>query len=603
MLANNSLRRPFIQDYKNLSLTSLEREVLELLFVGYEHLVLKAEFGGGFGGGRVLLVRPITADGVELPAVVKLGQAAIIQQEWQAVDEFVRRKVPKVARIEGEPVFTLDGRWGGIRYQLAGDGRFRTESLGTFCLNATADDAIYVLKQQLFPSLGVLWQDTHIIHEFFLARSLDSILPVNLIVTYVDTVSAASPLQPGQLPRVGAEVILSDFEVMKIDSTAGELLLDLPAKENQRSGGFRMRVTDVPDVTAYQVSQLLPWPITGRVQATRYTWLQAQIERIFHGAIKATNDTVSLPKIGVLPNPLEHLPGILNQTRDTRVGVVHGDLNLENVLVEYDDRSRNIYLIDFAKARRDWVLHDLLRLETSFWLYLVSAEMVQNERSLADLRNLLAMLHTNDANSVLGLEKSFRILASVRQMAQHLLVNPQSWDEYYQGLVVYLLGALKFRNLDDLPTSPLPKQIAFVAAAFIQQLQKGSLRTSTLPSFPSSSAPEPSLPKSELLRQIRFRFRKLELFESDRELRSVFKNNQELYPWADRLPEVSSRQSRADTITAFLLDRYSADNQNALVIFLRVLVREYNDEEYLCSELARFADQLQSICSDQTNSM
>ncbi len=106
---------------------------------------------------------------------------------------------------------------------------------------------------------------------------------------------------------------------------------------------------------------------------------------------------------------------------------------------------------------------------------------------------------------------------------------------------------------------------------------------------------KPLLSKSELLRQIRFRLCKLELFESNRELRIVFNNNQELNPWADRLPEASSRKSRADSTVAFLLDKYTVDNQNALVLFLRALAREFDDGEHLYSELIEYADQLQSV--------
>jgi hypothetical protein len=48
-------------------------------------------------------------------------------------------------------------------------------------------------------------------------------------------------------------------------------------------------------------------------------------------------------------------------------------------------------------------------------------------------------------------------------------VKPDDWDEYNLGLIVYLLGALKFGNLDLMPEAPasLPKQVAFLGAATI----------------------------------------------------------------------------------------------------------------------------------------
>lgn len=597
--AEGRFHQTAIQNFLNLSLNPAEEKVLSQMFEGYERLVLKAEFEGGFSGGRVLMLRPITSRGAELPTVVKLGPEKIIQQEWDAFARFVRQKVPKVAKIEGNPIYSSEDRWGGIRYPLAGDGRFYTESLGRFCQHATAEDVVYILAKRLFPSISAMWQDNQVVPELFLGDTFDPILPVNLFVRLASTVSQAIELTPQsvrhQLVQAGAEVTLSDFVVSEVDEAAGELTLDLPSTTNELPNAYRLRVTVVADAGQYKEGVPLPHPIAGVVQATRYTVLEEQIEQAFNGAVDGMADTLTLPEIGSLPNPLLALPDILKQTNDLRVGPIHGDLNLENILVEYDQKSRDVHLIDFASARYDCVLHDLLRLETGFWLYLVPAELAQNGRSLSDLNHLVVALHTEGGSPVPGLEKPLRILTAVRQMAQHLLARPYSWDEYYQGLIVYLLGALKFRNLNDLPTTPLPKQVAIVTAAFIQQLQKElPMPTAPSPSSPSPSS-KPPVPKSELLRQIRFRLRKLEVFESDRDLRTVFKNNSELQPWADRLPEANARQSRADMTVAFLLDRYSAENQNALVIFLRVLVREYDVGEHLHSELIGFADRLQLI--------
>lgn len=601
MPANDIVHQPNIQNYINISLTSLEREVLVLLFAEYEALVLKAEFGGGFGGGRVLLIRPIATSGAELPTVVKLGSAQIIQQEWEAFVSFVHKKVPKVAQIVDKPVFTKDGKWGGIRYPLAGDGQFQYESLGDFCLDAKADDVSYVLDQQLFPSLGTLWQDTRVIPEFFLARSLDSILPVNLVVAYTETSPAATMLQPQQILQVGEETIISNFVVTEVASSTNELTLDLPYNEDEDKwlgGGFRIRITDVPDVNKYQLGQLLPQPIIGRVQATRYTWIQSQVERIFPGSINSTKVTVSLPEVGVLPNPLEYLADILKQTHDVRVGVIHGDLNLENILVEFDERSRNIYLIDFAKARKDWILHDLLRLETSFWLYLVSAELVEKNGSFTDLQHVLFALHINEANLVHGLGKSYHILMTVRRMVRHLLVNHKSWDEYYYGLIVYLLGALKFKNLDTLPSAPLPKKIAFfVAACLLNMLQAPVVieRVEGAISVPSMGRDRDATTNSisDTLQQLRIRLTTLEEFKTQEDLQNIFDVSMDLHPFRDRLPDARNARSRANKTVAYLQGRFNTNQENALVLFLHVLANEYEGAEHI--ELNQFADQLERL--------
>jgi hypothetical protein len=53
---------------------------------------------------------------------------------------------------------------------------------------------------------------------------------------------------------------------------------------------------------------------------------------------------------------------------------------------------------------------------------------------------------------------------------QYGLFKRDETEEYYQGLTLYLLGALKFGNLDRVPEAPLPKQVAFWGAAVVQAL-------------------------------------------------------------------------------------------------------------------------------------
>jgi len=131
-------------------------------------------------------------------------------------------------------------------------------------------------------------------------------------------------------------------------------------------------------------------------------------------------------------------------------------------------------LIDFAEARQDYVLHDFLRLETEVMTHVV-AEIIRRY----DLPPALtiynfyvqlywAMQRDNPAIPPLphaDLARPFVILVAIRQVARRYLFNFDDFNEYYEGLIMYLMGALKFRNLDS-----LTKQIAFWGAATIQQL-------------------------------------------------------------------------------------------------------------------------------------
>ena len=66
------------------------------------------------------------------------------------------------------------------------------------------------------------------------------------------------------------------------------------------------------------------------------------------------------------------------------------------------------------------------------------------------------------------LEKPFAMLQAIRKEARKCFFNRDDPTEYYQGLVIYLLGSIKFKNLDDIPNS---KKIAILGAgAIVDQL-------------------------------------------------------------------------------------------------------------------------------------
>jgi class 3 adenylate cyclase len=165
-------------------------------------------------------------------------------------------------------------------------------------------------------------------------------------------------------------------------------------------------------------------------------------------------------------------PDILNAVRDVKVADIHGDFNLENILVDPD--ARDVRLIDFALARRDHVLHDLLRLETEIVTKLLPEQLSDADLSstvVCALYRHLHMLMAVDADATAAqalpaaLAQPLMLLKALRALARDYLFRRGDWSEYYQGLTLYLLGALKFKNLDRVPSAPLPKQVAFWAAA------------------------------------------------------------------------------------------------------------------------------------------
>jgi hypothetical protein len=475
-----------IQNHQNLPIKTQEYAVLTKMFKGRERVVIKGEFGGGYGGGRVWWIRPIRpGEDAELPVVVKTGPASIIKQETGAYKTFVHQKVPNVANIDGETIFSQDKSWAGIRYPLAGHGRFYTESFKAFSQHASTKDIVYVLEKRLFYSIDQMWQNNKVQHEAFFAGSIDPILPVNLFVEFSsDSYYNAIQLNPQNVHQQqchsGNAVTLSNFvveEVEKVDEQQSQLTLNLPAAEGRLVNSFRMRVTNVPNTAVFTEGQPLPQPLNGTVSDTRDTFFQKRIHHIFDGTVNAQTQNVSFANIDPLPNPLACLADLKRQTHDVKTGPIHGDLNLENILVEFDQHKHDVVLIDFASARIDMVLHDLWRLETGIWLYMVPEVWRGNGRSLSDLPEFLNALHITAAglgqpSIPTALEKPFRAITTIRQQAKHYFVQTNAWNEYYRGLIPYLLGAMKFKNVDQLPSAPLPKQIAFAASAILCKLMK-----------------------------------------------------------------------------------------------------------------------------------
>jgi hypothetical protein len=168
------------------------------------------------------------------------------------------------------------------------------------------------------------------------------------------------------------------------------------------------------------------------------------------------------------------------------MGTIHGDLNLENILV--DPAIREINLIDFAAAREDHVLHDFLRLEAEVATKLIPDLLAQANLGAGVIRPFYEQLHQFMLEPGLStlpelphptLAKPFTMLASIRKAARHYFFKWDDWAEYYQGLVLYILGALKFANLDQMveAPAPLPKQVAFLGAAVVTGLMEGVRRT------------------------------------------------------------------------------------------------------------------------------
>ncbi|MCB0171731.1 MAG: phosphotransferase, partial [Anaerolineae bacterium] len=468
--------------------------LLKSMFSAYDRVTVAQELGGGLTQSRVFVLHPRHRDGsTDLPLVVKIGPDWLIQHEQQAYQQFIRDKLS--GRIELVQAATA-GNWGGLGYRLAGDGQFKHESLTQFCRRPDPEVISHVLNDRLFKRLHTLWRNARVLRQAYSAAKYDLLLPVHLIIEPqpLPPDAAVHRLSPENLSdnhlTPGDFVQLAGFIITEVNLETKTVTLDLPDQPDGPPRSHRLRLQPVERPEQYRVNQSMP-PVSGVVVQTRPIQLQGEARKALSQApgIEMTTETLTLPTGQRLPNPLPYTSTLLADWPPVKLAYLHGDLNLENILV--DPQTRDVTLIDFANAGEDHILHDLLHLETNVVIHLLPEALNEVGEPPELIHSLFyERLHqaaTADptlwtAPDLLhpALKKIYLILAAIRQAAQPYLYDPHDWTEYQRGLALHLLGALKYKNLDTVPTAPLPKQLALLGAATAVDLWQNSVERTIL---------------------------------------------------------------------------------------------------------------------------
>lgn len=473
---------PAIENPNNLDCPVVAEQIIKTMFANYRRVVIRQELGGGFSGGRVLEVQPIQADGTpELPVVVKLATISLIQKEWLAYQQHIHRRLPYIAQVSAEPVLLPDLGWGGLRYTLMGGATFEVISLRDYCARADSTDKdIHRVLERLLKIMRHLWRYNEVNPQFQLRAGYDRLLPVNLLIQHQPTGSVGQPyiITPDLLPvaplQVGDHVHVSGFAISKVNPVTQTVTFNRPQPlPNTPAYFLRCRSSQVEQLVTYQANQIME-PFEGEIIETRMSRLHAEIQRALGESYEVTAPMLLLPDQSSLPNPLLALDSTLNVTRGVKLAVIHGDFHLENILIEPE--TGMISLIDFADAHQNHILHDFLRLETEVTTKLIPEILYRHNLSpLHTLASFYWQLHCTDFKGGKvkpslphpDLQKPWSMLTLLRQTAREYFLEADDSTEYYQGLMIYLLGALKLKNLNTVPEAPLPKQAAFWTAALV----------------------------------------------------------------------------------------------------------------------------------------
>ncbi|GAB4578142.1 MAG: hypothetical protein Fur0022_08750 [Anaerolineales bacterium] len=456
-------------------LTYAIEQALTNLFREYKGLVIFREFTGGFSGSRVYEIQPVPNNGIpELPAIVKIAANSLAEREWQAYQTYIRNRLYNAATITSEPVFNHGG-WGALRYTLTGGGAFEVLTMREFlCRAETSLEEIRRIFDYLLRNMHNFWRFNTPEQNFSFSDSYDHLLPVHLLIQYqkfdsTENVEEIHPHHiPVQLPVKGSKVRAVDFAVHKVDPTTKTVTLQIPEIKGEERASFllRCRYSDEDFPLLSRLNDLIT--ISGKVVETRIDRLQTEVHHLLETGLTLSGPYIQVPgpEPLLLYDPLQGLDRVLAQTMFVNKGPIHGDFNLGNLLIEPENTQ--LTLIDFADARIDHTLHDILRLETEVITWMLPTLMSKDqEPSIHLMANLFLHLQflqpqtaTISPETLLPvLHKPWLILNALHKFARHYFYDANDPREFYSGLFLYLLGALKYKNL-----SRKAKQLAFWGA-------------------------------------------------------------------------------------------------------------------------------------------
>jgi Ternary complex associated domain 9 len=393
-----------------------ETHLIQGLFARYSRLLFEHEFKSGYSGARAFLVRPVTADGrADAETIAKIGPSQAIQAEFDHYERYVKDRLPPVtARIQHPPVALRRGQLAALQYTFICKPGHPPLSLRQALIKKPDPAALY----RLFDTFGPNWWMQRQPYTFRMEQEYDQLLPPHWLVEPAHSGRTLVRLEPGERQPV---VI---GQIARLGAFKKELRPD--GKSWSLSGDSRAGVPPL------RLRWLSPQPpargATGKITASRLSLLQrwcAGFERFD------------------LPDPLERLESWLATTIQGTRSTIHGDLNLENILV---GPGELVWLIDFAQTREGHPLFDFAHLEAELVAHVLASRC-------GSARAYLDQLSAGD-----------ELLNAVEEIAGRCLFDPARPAEFHLALGLACLGALKFANL-----SPLSKHCLYLTAAFQAQ--------------------------------------------------------------------------------------------------------------------------------------
>lgn len=191
--------------------------------------------------------------------------------------------------------------------------------------------------------------------------------------------------------------------------------------------------------------------------------------------MSADSPTFDCPELGLaLPNPywfLKHeYPARAAQSRLWYTTVCHGDLNMQNVLV---DERENLYVIDFSETRPRNAVSDFARIEPIVKFEMLPLDtddelrrLLEFEAGLASVRRLSEMpplrYAGGDAACRAAVEKAHALITLLRRCADTVTLFEEDMVPYWLALLEWTFPPVYYVQL-----TPRQKRYAACSAALI----------------------------------------------------------------------------------------------------------------------------------------
>ncbi|MEZ4733006.1 MAG: ABC transporter substrate-binding protein [Caldilineaceae bacterium] len=441
--------------------------LLQLAFANCKVVTVEEQLSG-YSGAQTWRVATDTRE----VFVIKIAHASTIEREYENYITHRVHRLRNAARQEDKPFSTENGEWALLKSTFA--RIYQTQTLLEY-LSKNKEQTLNV-SSPTSSAVRMTGGGNRSKETDQLGRLLRPPLPEHLRLEAFDgsdpgaEVLKAGAVAQDRIAELEKRVIeehhkpnlyLENFHVEKVRNGVLTICADPPP--NVESPKIRIKVDNAPRTTPGATISIF-----AKNLQTRRELLNGYARQVVPTFIADSEEFDS--EYMKYPNPIPYLQELLELTDETKFSTIHGDLNLQNILIELgtdnNKRYRDNWLIDFAETGKGPVLLDLQWLEVQVITWILAPAIQgarENINKLQDVFDALADLTDWPSHLSPALRTHYKVLLEIRRLVEkEYLTIKGDWSEYYQGLVIALLGSLRFEQLTE-----FSRKVAFLSAATV----------------------------------------------------------------------------------------------------------------------------------------